>query len=127
MTTRPTFKHVLLYIIGFELLTVPAGIWGWKSGLNFWSIMPGAILSGMTGGAFLSVAVYSIRTGYMQRGSSFYSFTERPAIFVMDSIMVLLAIILSLAWPLGYSIQELGKIKTNGKQGPAQKSNQSHS
>lgn len=111
-TARPTWKRVLFYMLGFELLTFPAGVWGWQSGLSFWAIMPGAVLSGMTGGAFLSVAVHVIRTGYMQRASSYYSFTERPASFVMDSIMVLLAITLSLAWPIGYSLQELAKLKT---------------
>ncbi len=115
--------RVLLYMLAFELFTVPCGIWGWKSGLSFWSIMPGAVLSGMVGGAFLSIAVYSIRTGYMQRGSSFYRFSERPAMFLMDSIMVLLAIILTLSWPLGYSIQELAKLKSKQEQGSADKKN----
>lgn len=121
MTAGPTFKRVFYYMLGFELLTIPAGIWGWKSGLPFWQIMPGAVLCGMTGGAFLSVAVYSIRTGYMQRGFSSYRFTERPAMFVMDAIMVLLAIILSLSWPIGYSMQELAKIKTDRNQDAAPK------
>ncbi len=77
--------------------------------------MLGAFLSGLAGGGFLSVGVYAIRTGWMQRMSSFYRFSEHPGRFVMDSLMVLTAIILSVAWPIGYSIQELGKQKTSSK------------
>ena len=102
-------------MIGFELLTLPVGFWGWRSGLPFWSIVPGAFLSGLVGGGFLSVGVYAIQTGWMQRMSSFYRFSEHPGRFVIDSFMVLLAIILSVAWPIGYSIQELGKQKTNSE------------
>ncbi len=33
----------------------------------------------------------------------------------MDSLMVLLAVILSAAWPIGYSLQELAKKKDNSE------------
>lgn len=106
---QPAFKRVAAFMAGFELLTLPAGAWGWKSGLPFGAVVPGAFLCGLTGGAFLSVAVHAIRTGYMQRMSTFYRFSDRPGTFVMDSLMVMLAIALSAAWPIGYSMQELAK------------------
>lgn len=123
---RPTFRRDASFMLGFELLTLPVGIWGWMSGLSFWSIMPGAFLSGLVGGAFLSVGVYTIQTGYMQRMSSFYRFSERPGLFVMDSLLVFLAIIFTAAWPIGYSIQELGKQKANSEQGSGGNGGQRH-
>ena len=57
-----------------------------------------------------------MQTGFMQRMSSLYRFSERPAQFIMDSLMVLLAVILSAAWPIGYSLQELAKKKDNSEQ-----------
>jgi|GEM_PF-5674278 len=115
-SNRPAFRRVACFIFGFELLTLPAGIWGWRSGISFGSIMPGAFLCGLVGGGFLSVGVYAMQTGFMQRMSSLYRFSERPAQFIMDSLMVLLAVILSAAWPIGYSLQELAKKKDNSEQ-----------
>jgi apolipoprotein N-acyltransferase len=114
---RPTFRRIASFMIGFEILTLLVGFWGWWSGLSFWSIMPGALLSGLVGGGFLSVGVYAIQTGCMQRMSTFYRFSDRPGQFIMDSIMVALAVMLSAAWPVGYSIQQLAKQKTNSEQG----------
>ena len=113
---RPTFRRVASFMFGFELLTLLSGIWGWQSGLSFWSIMPGAVICGLVGGGFLSVGIHAIRTGFMQRSSTSYRFSERPGLFIMDSFMVLLAILISVAWPIGSSIQELGKQKTNSEQ-----------
>ena len=112
MRDRPSFKRVIAFMTAFECLTLPVGVWGWMSGLPFWAVMPGALLCGLTGGGFLSVAVYAIQTGYMQRSSTVYRFSERPGLFIMDSIMVTAAIALSVGWPIGYSLQELPKIQS---------------
>lgn len=115
-SNRPTFRRVACFILGFELLTLPAGIWGWWSGLSFGAIMPGAFLSGLVGGGFLSVGVYAMRTGFMRRMSGYYRFSERPGQFIMDSLMVFLAVMLSASWPIGYTLQELAKQKGNSEQ-----------
>jgi hypothetical protein len=111
MPDRPTFKRLLAFMIGFEFLTLSVGVWGWMSGVPFWSVMPGALLCGLTGGAFLDVGIRAIQTGYMQRMSSFYTFSKRPGLFIMDSMMVVVLIALSAAWPIGYSLQELAEMK----------------
>ena len=98
-------------MLGFEIFTIPCGLYAWKAGLPFWEIMPGAILCGLTGGTFLSAGVFTIKTGYMERSSSFYRFSERPFTFIMDSICITLAVALSAAWPIGYSLQELTKLQ----------------
>lgn len=106
---KPSYKQLLVCILGFEMVSLSSGIWGWKSGLSFVSIVPGSFIAGVVGGAFLSAAIHVVRTGWMERGSIVYRFSDRPITFIMDCIMLFLGITLSLAWPIGYSIQELSK------------------
>jgi hypothetical protein len=84
MPVKPTYRFVASFVAGFELITLPTGVWGWVSGLPFWSIVPAAVLCGIGGGVFLSVLVHTIRTGYMRRGSSYYQFEEWPLLFALD-------------------------------------------
>ena len=101
-------------MIGFEVFTIFAGAWGWKSGVPFMAVMPGAFFCGLVGGGFLSVGIHVIRTGYMQRMVESYRFAERPIKFIADSLMVILGVGMSIAWPIGYSIQELAKLRGLG-------------
>ena len=107
--TKPDFKTVAVYMAGFQLLTLPTGLWAWHSGLTFSAIVLPSIFSGIIGGCFLQTAVFAFRTGYMQRMSTFYRFRERPISYIADLVMVLGGIILSVAWPIGYSLQELNR------------------
>ena len=101
-------------MIVFEVFTIFAGAWGWKSGVPFMAVMPGAFFCGLVGGGFLSVGIHVIRTGYMQRMVESYRFAERPIKFIADSLMVILGVGMSIAWPIGYSIQELAKLRGLG-------------
>lgn len=91
----------------FQLVTVPIGIWGWHSGLTFWKIIPGALLSGLVGGCFSSVAVHAFKTGYMPIGAIPYRFSEHPVRFIYHSLATLLAVAFSIAWLIGFTLQEL--------------------
>lgn len=103
---RPTWFRYAWFAFGFSTYTIAVGIWALSRGMAFWEIMPGCIIAGLAGGAVLSAATYLVRTGYMQRGRSFYRFSERPVTFIMDSIMIVLGLLLSGFWPVGYTLQE---------------------
>lgn len=106
---KPDFKTFAIYMAFFQLLTLPTALWAWQAGLTFWSTVLPSIFCGILGGCFLQTAVFAFRTGYMQRMSTFYTFRDRPITYVMDFVMVLGGIFLSVAWPIGYSLQELNK------------------
>ncbi len=106
---RPTFRQTSLFLVLFQFITIPIGFWGWHSGLTFWKIIPGSILSGLVGGCFLSVGVHAVKTGYMPMGANPYRFSEHPLRFIKDSVMALASIIFSIAWVIGFILQELEK------------------
>jgi len=113
---RPTWSRYAWFAAGFSIYTVAVGIWALGRGIGFWAIMPGCIIAGLGGGVVLSAATYLVQTGYMQRGRSFYRFPERPVTFVMDSIMIVLALALCGFWPVGYTLQESRKQEPKSEQ-----------
>ena len=103
----PTWSRYAWFMLGFNLYTLPAGLWGWRAGVPFWDIMPGCLIAGVVGGGFLSVICHVLKTGYMQRSSQFYRFSERPVTFVMDCLLSVMGVALALCWPVGYALQEM--------------------
>lgn len=108
---QPTWRDLVGYVVAFELFTISAGLLAWWWGLPFLQVVPGAMLCGAFGGAFLSCAVHVVRTGYMPRPEP-YRFSERPVTFIMDLVVIVSTIALAVAWPVGYPMQELARLKT---------------
>ena len=109
--TYPIFRYssrlVVFSILCFELVTLSSGIWGWKAGLPFWEVVPSSFVLGIVGGTSLSVGLIALRSGLMYRYNSSYRFSERPALFIMDSVLILIAIAFCAIFPIAYTVQEL--------------------
>lgn len=111
--SHPRWSRLGWFVFGFSSYTIATGIWAVGQGVAFWKIMPGCLIAGVAGGLTLSVAMNLLQTGSMQRGGSFYRFSERPVSFVMDVIMIVLGLLLCGLWPLGYALQELREEEPN--------------
>ena len=107
--------RLALYILGFELVTFSAGIWGWASGVPFWPLLPASFLCGVGGGIFLSAGVHAIRTGTIERSGQYYRFWDRPLMFTLDSVLIVAAILLCTIWPIGYACQELAELRSHNQ------------
>jgi glucose dehydrogenase len=109
-STNPKFRYrsrpVVFAILCFELVTLSAGIWGWKTGVPFWEVVPSSFVLGIVGGTAFSVGIIAFRTGLMYRYKSSYRFSERPALFIMDSVLILTAIAFCAIFPIAYTVQE---------------------